>query len=289
MQIVTDRGVDIAPEQLGDVKLVYAPLRLILDGKTYTSGVDLTSAEFYELLSQTESYPTTSQPSSGEFAELYRQLAKDDPEILSIHISSGLSGTLNAALAGAEMVPEAHVTFWDTKTLSCPMGWQVEAAVRGLKCGLTIPQILERLAPIRQEAQGIYTVATMKYLIHGGRISHIKGLMASLLNIKPIIGVEKERGTYYELGREVTLKRAIGHQADVIERFFPRGSRVRVQPMHGNNPEGVELLQRKMNERYDCNWMPVVPLSPVLGAHTGAGLVGMAVGPDTVFGDLPPV
>jgi DegV family protein with EDD domain len=107
MQIVVDRGMDLAGKQLKDLDLHFAPLRLTLDGKTYVSGVDIQVDEFYKLLGETDGYPITSQPSAGDFAELYRELAKTDPEILSIHISSGLSGTINAAQAGAAMVPEA--------------------------------------------------------------------------------------------------------------------------------------------------------------------------------------
>ncbi|MEN6434726.1 MAG: DegV family protein, partial [Anaerolineaceae bacterium] len=100
MQILTDRGADITPEVAEEFGIKFAPLRIILEGKTYTSGVDLDSSAFYKMLEETKSFPTTSMPSAGEFADLYRELAKKDPEILSIHISSGLSGTLSAAKLG---------------------------------------------------------------------------------------------------------------------------------------------------------------------------------------------
>src|SRR5512133_3252644 len=194
MQIVTDRGCDLSPKQLEGLDIHFAPMHLTLDGKTYSSGVDLSPEAFYDLLSKTESFPTTSQASIGDFAEMFRELAKKDPEIFAIVISSGLSGTLDSARAAAEMVPEAHVTFWDTKTLSCPEGWQVEAAGRALQAGWEMPRILDKLAQIRAHCEGIYTLDTMKYLIHGGRISHLKGLLASVLQIQPIIGVGKEDG-----------------------------------------------------------------------------------------------
>jgi DegV family protein with EDD domain len=262
-------------------------LRLTLEGKSYTSGIDIQPTEFYELLGQTDSFPTTSQPSAGDFAELYRSLAQKDADILSIHISSGLSGTMNSAEAGAKMVPEANVTFFDSKTLSCPLGWQVEAAARALQAGWPLDRILELLKQVQAKAEGLFTVASMRYLLHGGRISHLKGLIASLLNIKPIIGVEKEHGTYYELGREVTLKRAIGHEADIVAHFYPLGSAIRVQPLHANNLEGVELLKRKLEERFNVTFLPTAALSPVLGAHTGPLMVGMAFGPADLLSSLP--
>lgn len=283
MIIVTDRGADIAPEQLKDLDIHFASLRIALDGKTYESGVDLDGDAFYKLLLATDSFPTTSQPSAGEFAALYRQLAEKGEEILSIHISSGLSGTFNAASAGAQMVPEAKITLWDSMTLSCPLGWQVEMAARMAQGGASVADILKKLSGFRDKVEGIFTLDTMKYLIHGGRISHIKGLLASVLNIKPIIGVDKITGKYVQIARHVSIKRSIQGLADVVAQKYGAGTRLRVQLLHGNNPEGIALLREKMTEMFDCVWLPSMPIAPVLGAHTGPGLVGLAVGPESLF------
>jgi DegV family protein with EDD domain len=283
MQIVTDRGADLSPEQLEGLDIHYAGLRITLDGKTYESGVDLDPLTFYQMLLETESFPTTSQPSAGEFADLYRKLAQKDPEILSVHISSGLSGTCNAARLGAEMVPEANVTIWDSKTLSCPLGWQVEMAARMAQSGEKLKEILERLSILREKADGIFTLDTLKYLIHGGRINHITGLLASVLNIKPIIGVEKELGKYVQLAKHITTKRSIQGLAELAAGWYGVGSKLRVQLLHGNNLEGVEFLREKMSQMFDCQWMPTTPVAPVLGAHTGPGLVGMSVSLASVF------
>ncbi len=283
MQIVTDRAADLAPEFLEKYCVEFAPLRITLNDRTYLSGVDLDGVTFYRMLSETDAYPTTSQPSAGEFAELYRQLAKNDPDILSIHVSSGLSGTWNSARAGAEMVPEARVTVWDSKTLSCPLGWQVEAAAKAVAAGWPLQRVLEYLAILREKVNGMYTLDTLRYLLHGGRISHITGLVASLLNIKPVISVEKERGTYTQVGRYITLKRAIYGFADIVAGWYGEGTRLRVQPLHGNNVEGVQMMREQMEKRFQCVWDTMVPIAPVLGAHTGPGLVGMAVAPLDVF------
>jgi DegV family protein with EDD domain len=285
MIIVTDRAADIAPDLLKELDVHFASLRITLDDHTYESGIDLDGETFYKILGETDSFPITSQPSAGEFAELYRKLAEKGEEILSIHISSGLSGTFNAASAGAQMVPEAKVTVWDSMTLSCPLGWQVEVAAHMAKAGASVEDILKRLAVMRDKCEGIFTLDTMKYLIHGGRISHIKGLLASVLNIKPIIGVDKISGKYIQMARQVSIKRSIQGIADVVAKKYGAGSRLRVQLLHGNNPEGVALLREIMSAVFDCTWMPTVPIAPVLGAHTGPGLVGLSVGPAALFED----
>lgn len=287
MKIVTDCGMDLAPEQLEGLDVRPLPLNIYLSGKSYRSGIDIGAKEFYKLLSETEDYPTTSQPAAGDFAELYREVAREDSDILSIHISSGLSGTLNAAKAGAAMVPEANVTFWDTKLLSCPEGWQVLAAARAVKAGWSLDRILDLLEKIRNATDGIYTLGVLKYLIHGGRISHIKGLMASLLNIKPIIGVEKTEGVYQTYAQEITLKRGILKIPEVIARQHPKGRALRIQLMHGDYMEGVDLLREKLDQTFKCTWEPVVQITPVLGAHTGSVLVGCAYGPLEVYEDIP--
>jgi DegV family protein with EDD domain len=287
MQILTDRGMDLAPEQMEGFNLRFVPLSLTLEGKTYLSGIDVQPAEFYKMLSETESFPTTSQPSAGEFAEIYREMAKTDPDILSIHISSGLSGTINSATAGAKMVPEANVTIFDSKTLSVPLGWQVEAAARALKAGWPLDRILDLLRSIGAKSEGVYTLQNLNYLIHGGRISHLKGLVASMLNIKPVIGVNHETGKYETHAQEITLKRAINKLGDVIAGIFPGEKVMRVQLLHGQNLEGVELLRKRMEQLFDCHFEPTVPVAPVLGAHTGPSLVGLAVGPLSAFKNVP--
>lgn len=283
MIIATDRGADLSPDQLKGHDIHFASLRIELDNKTYESGVDLDGDAFYKILGATDSYPTTSQPSAGEFAEMYRKLAETGEEILSIHISSGLSGTYNAAVAGAQMAPEAKVTIWDSKTLSCPLGWQVETAVKMAEAGASIEDILKKLDTLRQNVEGIYTLDTLRYLIHGGRISHISGLLAQMLNIKPVIGVGKSDGKYVQLGKHVSIKRSIQGIVDVVAEKYPGQKRLRVQLLHGNNPDGIALLREKMNEKFDCVWLPTVPVAPVLGAHTGPGLVGLSVGPAALF------
>ena len=157
MQIVTDSGTDLSlsPEQLKDLPVQIVPLVVTLDEHSYREGVDIHPDEFYRLLSETDSLPVTSQPSAGAFAEVYRKLAASDPDILSIHISSGLSGTINAARAGAEQVPEAKVTFVDTKTLSAAAGWQVEAALQGVQAGWSVEQILSRMKRISDAADSL--------------------------------------------------------------------------------------------------------------------------------------
>jgi DegV family protein with EDD domain len=289
MQIITDSGTDfqLSPEKMEKLEVHVVPLVVTIEGKSYREGLDIQTDDFYQLLAATDSLPVTSQPSVGTFAEIYRQLAATDPEILSIHISSGLSGTYNTALAGAAQVPEANVTVVDTKTLSAAAGWQVEAAVRGMNAGWSKERILDLMANIGDASDSLYTLGELKYLIHGGRISHMKGLIASLLNIKPMIGVEKEGGTYVQKGQTRTFKGAVKGLVDLIAKQHAPGSALRVQVLYSYNPEGAEMLREEVDQRFDCTWLPVGPMSLVLGAHTGPSMVGVAYAPLEVIEEMP--
>ena len=277
MRIVTDSGADLGmtPEELGELGIHVVPLTVTLAGKSYREGLDISPAEFYGLLVETQALPTTSQPSVGEFAEVYRTIAALDPDILSVHISSGLSGTLNSARAAAALVPEAHVTHVDSKTLSAGTGWQVRAAAMAAKAGHTREQIVALVERVAAATSTLYTLEELKYLIHGGRISHMKGLIASVLRLKPFIGVDKVTGMYVQLGQARAFQRALRGVVDLMTRDHRPGSSLRVQVLHARNPEGAAQLRALIDERFACTWLPVGPISFVLGAHTGPSLVGV--------------
>lgn len=288
MKIVTDSGADLifSPEYRKEINVEIVPLTVTLDDKSYREGIDIKTEEFYALLAKSSGLPTTSQPSAGDFAETYRKLAKEDPDILSIHISSGLSGTLNSARAGAEMVPEANITHFDAKTLSAAAGWMVEAAYRAVKAGWPKEKIIDLLERIRDNSNSVYTLKELKYLINGGRISHMKGLIASMLNIKPIIGVEKEGGTYAQWGQERTFNRALDGLVKIMQKHH-NSEKLRVQVLHSLNPEGAEDLRQKVADSFNVEWMPIGSMSLVLGAHTGPSMVGVAFGPQSIFDEIP--
>jgi DegV family protein with EDD domain len=289
MQIVTDSGTDLClpPEQKNGLDIHIVPLSVTLEEKSFREGVDIQTDEFYRVLAATDSLPLTSQPSAGDFAETYRRLAATDADILSIHMSSGLSGTVNSARAGAKLVPEANITVVDTKTLSAAAGWQVEAAARAVKAGWSKEQILALMERIGNASDSLYTLKELKYLIHGGRISHMKGLIALLLRIKPLIGVEKEGGTYVQRGQVRSFKGAVRGLVDLIAKQHAPGSALRVQVLHAQNAEGATMLREEVDQRFDCTWLPVGPISLVLGAHTGPSMVGVAYAPLAAFAEMP--
>jgi DegV family protein with EDD domain len=287
MQIVTDSGYDLSPAQQDRFNLNTLPLKITLSGINYRSGVDIQSDDFYHMLEKTDDMPITSVPSPGEFLEIYQKIAPDDPDILSIHISSGLSGTFNSARMAAEQMEDANITLVDTRSLSVEMGWQVEAAVRGIKAGWNLDQILKLMSQVRELSEIVFTLPDLSYLIHGGRISHLKGLLASLLGIKPLIRVNKSDGKYEDVQKARTFKRAVEAIPAYINKKFEEGTHLRVQIGHADAPDAAEQLREATEKLFQCDWLPDCSISPVLGAHTGRGLVGIAFAPVASMPVLP--
>jgi DegV family protein with EDD domain len=289
MQIVTDTGMDmVLPEEdMPEIDIHIIRHKITLDETTYESGKDIQPEELHRKLEETGKLPITSQPSANDFAEMYRQLAATDPDILSIQMSSGLSGVVNSATAGAEMVPEANVTLLNTKTLCVAMGWQVAAAARAVKAGWSLEKVVDLVNRLGDATESIYTLSDLKYLIHGGRISHMKGLIASMLNLKPLIGVEKVGGTYTQMGSARTFNNAIKGLVKLMSSQHTPGSPLRVQVGHALNPDGAARLRDLIDKAFQCTWLPLVSMSPVLAAHTGPTMIGVAYASSDIFEEIP--
>jgi len=148
-------------------------------------------------------------------------------------------------------------------------------------------KVLALMERIGKASDSLYTLKELKYLIHGGRISHMKGLIATALNIKPLIGVEKVNGTYSQHGQVRTFKGAVQGLVDLMTKQHEPGSALRVQVLHSFNSEGAAMLRELIDQQFECTWLPVGPMSLVLGAHTGPSMVGVAYGALSEFEDIP--
>lgn len=287
MQIVTDGGADLTPNQMRGISLHFAPQWIQLDGKLYRSGIDIDPAAFYQLLSGSKNYPMTSEPSVDDFLQIYRSIAATEREIISIHLSSGLSKTYQNARTAAMQIRDALITLVDSKTVSGALGWQVEAAARAANAGWSREEIMPLLKLISDKTDIVYTLATLKYLVHGGRVNQLRGLLGSLMGIKPIIGIDKSEGVNTQLGQARSLQKAVMNLVETVLQNHERGTEMRFQILHGQNNEMAELLAETLSKTFRCTFLPTGPIAPVLGAHTGPGLIGLVYAPQDVFAKLP--
>jgi DegV family protein with EDD domain len=285
MKIVTDCAADLPIEELESLDIIQAPLYIQFpEGEV--NATEISADEFYNRLeAMRPAIPSTAQPSSAVFSEIYRKVADAGKNILSIHISSGLSGTINSARVGAEHIKENVVSIVDTMTLSGGERFQVLAAARAAKAGWNLKAILDRLEKIRANTEVIYTLETLEYLARGGRIGRVQAMMGSVLKVKPIIRVDHKDGKYTTLAKGRTISQNLGTIVDHIADMYgsiPLWATV----LHGRFAEGADALAKSMNERLNIKKLEILRISPVLGVHTGPGVVGVAVMPMELVEDL---
>jgi DegV family protein with EDD domain len=279
MKIVTDCAADLTKDEVEELDINVAPLFIQFPEGEISSN-DITPDEFYRRLKNiAPRIPTTAQPSAGIFTNIYKKLHELGEEVISIHISSGLSGTIGSARLGAAQMPEKLVHIVDSLTLSGGQRFQVLAAARGSKAGKPLEFILEMLSNIREATEVIYTLETLEYLQRGGRIGRVQALAASLFHIKPIIRVDKSDGKYTTLGKERTIPKALDAMVTHIANVYGNETPLWVSVLHGQLVEQADNLAKLVREKVNVNKLEIMRISPVLGVHTGPGIVGLAVVP----------
>ena len=287
MKIVTDSAADVPVDEAASLNIEVAPL-IIQFPEREVYARDISADDFYNMLEAMRPViPTTAQPSPAVFTDIYRDVAKrGDQDILSIHVSSGLSGTLNSARLGAEAAaPDARVTMWDSMTLSGGERFQVMAAALAARAGWSLDDIQKRLGEIRDKNEIIYTLETLEYLARGGRIGRVQAAAGAILGIKPIIRVDHADGKYTNVGRNRTVNGALGFITDHMRTMYG-DTPLWITVLHGRYAEKAELLKQQLGGKLNIAKIEVMRISPVLGVHTGPGIVGLAAVPMSLMSDL---
>jgi DegV family protein with EDD domain len=279
MKIVSDSAVDLPEEMFVQLGIERIPLLITFGTEALRSGIDIQAEEFYRrLVANRDNLPTTSQPSVGEFVDLYRRVGQTDKDIISVHISTGLSGTLNAATQAAKQCPELNITLINTKTLSAAEGFQVVAVAQAIRRGYSVEQIVKRAQDVGNQTDIFFTLDTLHYLQKGGRIGRVQAMAGALLNLKPVITVDKGPGTYITVGKGRSMSQSIALIADqVYEKMKNRPAWVHV--LHTNSPDQAQALHELILTRMPKASLTRGQIVPVLGVHTGPGCVGAVCGP----------
>jgi len=288
VKILTDNAANFTTAEEKILGVSIAPLYIHFPGDDkVTDATKISPDDFYERLKAMKpKIPTTSQPSSGLFKDMYEKLAKTGEKILSIHISEGLSGTIQSARLGAKQAQNADVTIFDSMTLSGGQRFQAMAAALASKAGWAMEPISERLREIRDKVEVVYALDTLEYLAHGGRIGRVQSLLSSVLHIKPIIHVDKADGKYSTLAKARTLRRSISMMVDHIESLYPQNTSLWVTVLHGQLSQDAENMLALLKERLNIERSEIIRVTPVLGVHTGPGIIGVAALPMSLMSDL---
>lgn len=185
IKIVTDSSVTIEPEVAKELDITIVPLSVMVDGVVY-SDADLEEGEFLRLMQSSRNLPKTSQPPVGVFADVFERLAEDGAQIISIHMSHALSGTVEAARQGATLA-NADVTVVDSSFTDQAMKFQVTEAAKMAKEGASLEEILTKIEEVKENTELYIGLSTLENLVKGGRIGRVSGLISSLLNIRVIM------------------------------------------------------------------------------------------------------
>ena len=272
--IVTDSTADLPPALVEQWGVTVIPLTINFAVQQYRDGVDLTSEEFYPLLQAAESLPTSSQPSPAEFQRVYERLLKDHDSIISIHLSSGLSGTLQSAAAARDAV-DGDVRLFDSRSISLGIGCMVADAVELVRQGRTPNEIIRQLELARDKTEVLFTLDTLECLHKGGRIGKVTAVLGTLMNIKPIIRVVN--GVYVPAGKARRLSQALPELVRIFQ-SISAGRRIRrIAVAHGAAQDAAERLASLLTEAYRLEPYLLTQVSPVIGVHTGPGTIGAAI------------
>ena len=277
-RIVTDTTTDMPPEVVEQYGIRVVPISIQFGNETYLDRVTISEKDFYRLIEEKGIIPKTSQPAPGQFLQVYSALAEEGAEaILSIHISSKLSGTFESALQAAKMARDRiRVEVFDSLSGSAGAGFMVMEAARMAREGKAIEEVLERLAWMRDRTRIYFMLDNLKFPQMSGRITFVQHMVASMLRMKPLITVED--GLLVPVERVRTRARAMQRMADLVAEEF--GDRpVRLAIAHARSPETAQQLLAMARERLNVVADMVLPLAISIAVHFGPGALGIVVCP----------
>lgn len=263
IRIVTDSSITIEPELAKDLNITIVPLTVMIDGVVY-SDANLKEGEFLQLMKSSKNLPKTSQPPVGVFAEVFEDLSAEDVQIISIHMSHALSGTVEAARQGATLA-KADVTVVDSSFTDQAMKFQVVEAAKMAKAGATLEEILEKLEEVKAKTELYIGVSTLENLVKGGRIGRVTGLISSLLNIRVVMQMTNHTLTPIVKGRGAkTFKKWL----DDLKESLKEKEIEEIGISYAGGPEFANQMKEELQEFVEKP-IPVLETGSIIQTHTG--------------------
>jgi DegV family protein with EDD domain len=277
--LITDSTAYLLPDQIEKFNTKTIPLYVHFGEEIFKDGIDINENNFFEKLKNAQKMPTTSQPSPADFMQVYKEAAKEADAIISIHISSKLSGTVSSAetaknLLQSELKKAPEIYVIDSLSASSGLALQVSYAARAIKEGKPAGQIAEELDTLKNEIQLGFVVETLEYLYKGGRIGGASALFGSVLQVKPILHLVD--GRIEPLEKVRTIKKAKKRLLTLAEEWA-NGRPVCVSITHAQSQEEANNIKDFINENFNVQEIFIVPMSPVIATHVGPGTVGVAL------------
>ena len=263
IKIVTDSSVTIEPEVAKELDITIVPLSVMVDGVVY-SDADLEEGEFLRLMQSSRNLPKTSQPPVGVFADVFERLAEDGAQIISIHMSHALSGTVEAARQGATLA-NADVTVVDSSFTDQAMKFQVTEAAKLAKEGASLEEILTKIEEVKEKTELYIGLSTLENLVKGGRIGRVSGLISSLLNIRVIMQMKDHQLEPIVKGRGAkTFKKWL----DDLTASLQNKQVAEIGISYAGSPE-LALEMKESLQPYVKKPISVLETGSIIQTHTG--------------------
>ena len=269
--IVTDSTAYITKEVRDKYDIHMIPLTVVFDNEIYEEEVDLQAGQFYEEV-KSKALPTTSQPSIGKFAELFEQLSKEYDEVISIHLSSGISGTYQGAITAGNMVDNINVFAFDTEISCMVQGFYAIEAAKLAKSGKTAADIIPVLEELKKTSHAYFMVDDLAHLQRGGRLSSAQALIGSLLQVKPLLHFADKVIVPFEKIR--TRKKAMKRIVDLLAEAT-NGEEYQAVIIHANREEEAQEWKAELAERFPNIEFSISYFGAVIGTHLGEGSMGL--------------
>ncbi|MBT2755006.1 DegV family protein [Mesobacillus foraminis] len=271
IKIVTDSTVDLDQDLVNQYDIRIVPLSISINGEHYLDRVDITPKEFIEKMKNSPELPKSSQPSAGEFLKVYDELADEGYEIISIHMTGGMSGTVGSAESAAGM-SKAHVKVIDSRFISKGLAFQVLEGARMAQEGKKMEDIITRLEEVRNHSRLYVVVDTLDNLVKGGRIGKGKAMIGSLLNIKPIASLEG--GVYTPVAKVRSHTQVVKYLAKQFAEDTKNRTIKGVGLVHAEGYELASKLKTALIELTGYTQIQIEDTTPIISTHTGVGAIG---------------
>jgi len=272
VKVVTDSTADLTPDQVRQLGITVVPVYIQFGDRCYRDGVDIGHEELYERIQNDPVKATTSQPTPSDFANAYKKLSRETDEILSIQLTSKLSGTYSSALQGKEMMEGKYsIEVIDSLSTSMGLGLMTLVAARMAQAGKGIAEITQEIKELISKTHIYAVFDTLKYVLRGGRLGRAKMLLGSILNVKPMLTLRK--GTIWPLGIARTRSKGIDKLLDML-RKNPNAYEVGI--VHSTTPEEAQTLKERASSIIDKSRISISRLGPALGIHGGPGALLLA-------------
>lgn len=276
--IVTDTTACIPPEQVEKYGIKVVPVDLIFRDKVYRDGVDITPTEFYNLLREAKELPTTSGSLPEPYLEAFQKAGRQVKTILCITLSANLSAMFNSALLAREMakegLPNVIIEILDCGTAAAGQGLVVLAAAQKAASGGNLDEVIATTRRVMSRVKIYAALDTLYYLVKGGRVPKAVALVNSVLKIKPIFTIEDGEAHTVALPR--TTKNALKRIQKIVARKTGKGRQLHVAVMHADSQDRAISLRDQIASKFNCVELFITEFTPVMGVHTGPGLVGVA-------------